>query len=260
MEFFERLKNSWKIFKLSFSLLSKDKSLMIIPVLMLISFFILILLFILSPFFAINLINSNYNYIVFILLAVLFYFWIIFLEAAQTWMVYEVLQGKDTTLKSGLKRAINNIGDLIAFVSVMLLIRIFSSWLRNKGRIGEYAGNFIDYISGIAGKLVLPAMIVTEKNFKEAAEQLKHSIKAIPEIATYEIGIRPLTTLAFFAGLFLSFLLGISLGFFVGIIVFFIAMLFTILLSVYINNSYYTILYLTLIEKKKVKGLNLFKP
>ncbi len=259
MGFFDRLKNSWNIFKLSFSLLSKDKSLIAIPVLMLLSFFIFILLFIPLSIISGDLINSNYFYIIVIITMILFYLWTTFLAAAQSWMVYEVLQGKDTTVKSGLKRAINNLLDIIAFVSVMIVIRIFSSWLRNKGRIGGYAGGFIDYISGIAGKLVLPAMIVTERNFKEAVEQLKHSIKVIPEIATYEIGIRPLTTLTIFIGLFLSFLFGISFGLFIGIIFFFIIILFITLLSVYINNTYYTILYLTLIEKKKIKGLNLFK-
>jgi len=250
MGFFDRLRNAWKIFKLSFNLLKKDKSLVFIPVFMMFSSLIFILLFISEQIYS--------NLITLFLILILFYFWITFLGAAQSWMVYEVLKGKNTNVSSGFKRASNNLWDIIQFVAVMIFIKIISSWLRGKGRIGEYAGRFINYISGIAGKLVLPAMIITERNFKDAVKQLKHSLKIVPEIAAYEIGIRPLTTLAFFIGLFLAFLFGVGFGFIIGIGFLFVYILFIILLSVYVNDTYYTVLYLTLIEKKKIKGLNLF--
>jgi len=45
MGFFDRLKNVWKIFKLSFVLLKKDKSLIFIPAIMLLSLPILFFIF-----------------------------------------------------------------------------------------------------------------------------------------------------------------------------------------------------------------------
>ena len=254
MGFFDRLKNAWKIFKLSFSLLKKDKSLIAIPIFMLLSFFVLFGIF--GYLFFIYKLESNY--VVLILFLFIMYFVMVFLAAAQSWMVYEVFKGKNTTVGSGFKRAIQNFGDILAFVVTIVLIRIFSSWLHGKGKVGEMAGGFINYLAGLAGKLVLPAMIITERNFKESIMQLKDSIKAIPEIATYEIGIRPLTTLAFFIVILTSILFGFTFGFIVGLILFVIFIGLMILLSVYVNETYYTLLYLTLIEKKKIKGLNLY--
>ncbi len=262
MGFFERLANAWKIFKLSFSLLSRDKSLIAVPILMVLSFFILIFILIgalgfLNFYYKTS--SDNYiKYIIFLIFLFVLYLIMVFLSSAQSWMVYEVLKGKNTNVKSGFKRAIQNFGDILAFVFIIVLIRIFSSWLRGKGRVGEATGGIIDYISGIAGKLVLPAMIITEKNFKESVMQLKDSIKAIPEIATYEIGIRPLITVAVFIGIILALIFMFSFGLFIGLILFLIWICLIILISVYVNETYYTILYLALIEKKKIKNLKLF--
>ena len=100
-------------------------------------------------------------------------------------------------------------------------------------------------------------MIITERHFGQAIIQLKDSYKAIPEIATFEIGIRPLISLTTIIGLFLDFVMFLSFGIFVGIIFFALWLIVMMLFSVYINTTYYTLVYLTLIEKKKIKGLKL---
>src|SRR3989344_3514670 len=86
---------------------------------------------------------------------------------------------------------------------------------------------------------------------------LKESIKVVPEILTYEIGISPLMNLVFYISLIIAFLSGLSFGFVIGILVLIVLTLLTTSLSVYINITYYTILYLTLIEKKKIRGLKI---
>jgi len=271
MGFFDRLENAWSIFKLSFSLLKKDKSLIAIPILMLLVFIIIPIILILVPILIDLILNNgdlNFsktispdNYLFLIVFMFLLYFFTTFFASAQAWMIYEVLLGKDTTISSGFKRAFANFKDILFFVFVSLLINLIASKLREKGTLGEMAGNTIGYISGLAGKLVLPAMIITDRSFKEAVQQLKGSLKVIPEIATYEIGIRPLTTIVFIIFLIISLLFGISFGFFAGLIIFLILISLLIIFSVYINQTYYTILYITLIEKKKIKGLNFsFKP
>jgi len=100
-------------------------------------------------------------------------------------------------------------------------------------------------------------MIITERHFGQAVMQLKDSYKAIPEIATFEIGIKPLISLTTIAGLFLAFIMFISFGIFIGIVSFILWVIVIMLFSVYINTTYYTLVYLTLIEKKKIKGLKL---
>jgi hypothetical protein len=173
-------------------------------------------------------------------------------------MVHEVAQGKDTTVASGFKRALHNIKDIVSFAVVFLIVTILINALRRRGgRMGEITAGWLDTLAGIVGKLVLPAMIVTERNFGEAVAQLKHSVKAIPEIATFEIGIRPLTTLIVILGALLGIVFYMTFGLIFAIVYFIAFIIALILLTLFVNNTYYTLLYLTLIEKKHVKGLHL---
>ncbi len=265
MGFFDRLANAWYIFTKSLSFIGRDKSLLVIPFLLIFSVIIFcILFFFLFPIsfllasktgVAINVsISIIANFLIFILFI---YVWTTFLGAAQSWMVHEVAQGKNTKVLSGLKRAIKNILDILLFSLVELLITILISSLRRKGGLLRAAGGFIGLITGIAGKLVLPAMIVTERNFIESVKQLGKAIKIIPEIATFEIGIRPLTSLITWISLGIAFLFGFAFGFPTGIIIFIILISIVIMFSILINQIYYTLLYLTMIEKKKVPGLKL---
>lgn len=259
MGFIDRLKNSWDIFKFSFGLIKKDKSLVAIPILMFVSVIVLVIIFILA-FFAGSAGESISNagiYFWMILFLFFNYFLTTFYASAQSWMVHEVVQGKDTTVGSGFKRAFNNFFDILAFVIVSIIIKILASGLKKRGIAGKLTGGFIETISGIVGKLVIPSMIITERHFGQAVMQLKDSYKAIPEIAAFEIGIRPLRSLVTIVGLFLAFIMLFSFGIFVGIIFFVLWIIVVMLLSAYINTTYYTLVYLTLIEKKKIKGLKL---
>jgi hypothetical protein len=210
----------------------------------------------LYPFAAVM--PESYFYISALLFVLIAQTWSTFLGAMQSWMVHEVAQGKDTTVASGFKRALHNIKDVVAFAVVFLIVSILINTLRRRGgRMGEFAAGWLDTLAGIVGKLVLPAMIVTERNFGEAVAQLKHSVKAIPEIATFEIGIRPLTTLLVLLGALLGFVFYITFGLVFTVIYFVAFIIALVLLTLFINNTYYTLLYLTLIEKKHVKGLHL---
>jgi hypothetical protein len=256
MGFFDRLANAWKIFKLSFEFIGRDKSLTIVPILMLLSGVLFcILAVILFPIA--SLMPESYFYISAILFVLIAQTWSTFLGAMQSWMVHEVAQGKNTTVASGFKRALHNIKDVIAYAVVFLIVSILISAVRRRGRLGEFAAGWLETFAGIIGKLVLPAMIVTERNFGEAVKQLKHSVHAIPEIATFEIGIRPLTTLTVFLGILLGLVFFVTFGPIFTIIYGIVFIISLILLTLFINNTYYTLLYLSLIEKKHVKGLHL---
>ena len=255
MAFFNKLANAWYIFATSLSFIGRDKSLLAVPILLIFSTLAFCLLFFLALFAPKSLSIAFYANLIIFVFAM--YLWSTFLGAAQSWMVHEVAQGKDAKLLSGLKRAMKNILDIFAFAFIMLLINILLGSLRKRGTLGEMAAGFMSLITGIAGKLVLPAMIVTERNFLQSVKQLGESIRTIPEIATFEVGIRPLTSLAVFVSIGISILFGLGLGLLTGIILFVILLLAIIVFSILINQIYYTLLYLALIENKKVPGLKL---
>jgi len=255
MTFIDRLKNSWELFKMSLTFIQKDKSLYAIPFL---SFGSAILIFLIFFLGALTINGNVALYVGIVLFFMALYASSTFFSAALVWMIYEVAKGKDATIKSGVKRALENMSDIIAYAVVSLLIAGFASKLREKGGIvGNMAAGFVEMVSGIAGKLVLPAMIITERNFTDSVKQLYHSVKAIPEIATYEIGVRPILTLTWFAAIFIAIIFGFTFGFPVGIILLIIMIMFISVTFSIVDRVYYTLLYLTLIEKQKIKGIKL---
>lgn len=251
----DKLANAWYIFTTSLSFIGRDKSLLIVPILMILS-----AVGIFAAFLLAFLMQEPARMTLFAIIVLFFIgmqFWMTFLSSAQAWMVYEVAQGRDTTLWSGLKRAFVNILDIVLFSIVVMLIKVLTGKLRQKGGAGRLAGGFLDMITGIAGKLVLPAMIVTDRSFFAAIKQLKDALPLIPEIAAFEIGIQPITGLVTFIGIIFSVLLGLAFGVLTGVAFLFLIILVVIIFSTLINQIYYTLLYLTLIEGKKVPGLKL---
>jgi len=262
MGFVERLTNAFEIFKTSISYVGKDKSLIIVPIMMLIVNALMFVGFIIL-FFTLKAGNLIGMKLVapLILYGLLTYFITTFLGSIQCWMVYEVAHDINTTFMSGFKRAMHNLTDILWYAIVSLLINMLISSLRSQrksifGVIMRLIADAIGIVTGIAAKIVLPAMIVTDRTFKESLLQLKESTKAIPEIATYEIGIRPLMTLLWIVAIVIAVIVGtlyLPAGIILGVILAIMLMLF----SIFINNTYYTLLYLTLIEKKHIKGINL---
>ncbi len=252
----KRLANAWSIFKQSFALLKKDKSLAIIPLVQLLSGLVLLAILFWAYFsFDINALSSVHQSFLIVLFLFIVYLWTTLLSSIQVWMVHEVAQGKDATVASGLRRAAANAVDIVLFAVASVVIVLVASRLRRRGFAGRAAASGIEFVTGVAKQLVLPAMIVTERSFFQAVKQLKESIKVIPEALAYDIGMGPLVLIATFAVVFLDqfvlFIFGTAA--FVAVLVVWIV--FLLVLTSYTTTTYYTLLYLVLIEKKKIGGL-----
>jgi hypothetical protein len=282
MGFFDRLKNAWSIFVLSWKYAGKDKSLITIPTLLVLlnlAFFaamILTFIFvIMAPTEATGQTANIAGSSIFLIFAAYLLFSLFintFLGAAQSWMVYEVTLGKDTTVWSGFGRAWKNLGDIIWFSIVMFIIKILTSKRGGKGigaALMAIFGGLIETLVRLAGKLVLPAMIVTERSFKEAVIDLKNSSKTWPEMLAFEVGVGPLFSLAWFIWILLMVFTGfvvwsIGLQTLTIILLVFMFVFFIVLTSIarnFINSTFYTLLYLALVEKKKIPELkNLYAP
>jgi hypothetical protein len=261
MGFFNRVKNSWSIFTLSLSYIRKDKSLLFVPYLTIFGLIALLCIFFFSlmffPGFSTYLTSSDiitYSWIALFLFCA--YLVCTFLGAMQAWMVYEVAHKKDATLASGMKRAFANIWDILGFAVVAVVLVFLAHFLQEKGNLlGKITGGLLEGFRGIAQKLVLPAMIVTEKNFAQAVKKLKHGLRGWPEILTIEIGLGPLIIFGLFASFGISFLVMVYINGLVGIVVLIMLVLSVYAASIFINQVYYTLLYLSLIERMKIPGL-----
>lgn len=275
MTFFDRLRNAWELLKLTFQFLKRDKSLLAIPILLPIVNLAAFTLFAIMAVFIIHAVPENTpattsNIAGIIILALFFFimsFANTFFGAAHSWMVYEVTQGKDTTLSNGLRRALHNFFDIFLFALATMLVRIATNFLRGNKKEGFDAGyiirnmlaNWIDTLTTVLGKLVLPAMIITEKTFTESVTDLKQSVHTWPEILAFEVGVQPLVNLAtgiisFIFLIFTILTLPTLFGwFFLTILI--LTLLAGSVLKSFVNATYYTLLYIALVQKKKITGV-----
>lgn len=273
MAVFDRLRNSWSLFKLSLDFVRRDRSLLAVPILLPIVNLILF-----AAFAAVMVLGvlagivTGENYLLLAIVSVIYLFISLFINtflgAAHSWMVFEVAKNKDATLKSGLGRASHEWFDIAKFAAVMTLIKVVASIIRGQRKQGfdisyqvrNAAASALEGITGIIGKLVLPAMIVTDKTFGESVKDLRQSLKTWPEILAFELGIGPLTGLVFFICFIIILLVAFALSSvsFLGAIVFGVLTLVLLIialsvLSTLVNMTYYTLLYLTLVEKRHIK-------
>jgi len=176
MGFFDRISNSWNIFKISFDFLRRDKSLMLVPVIGVLTIAAALILFF---FLAAPLLQSG-GWLLMILFLLIINIIAVFFAAIQSWMVYEVAVGKDATLSSGAKRAFNNLFDIILFVIASLVVGSVLRAVREKGGVfGEIASGAAGVFVGIAQKLIIPAMIIGERNFWDSVKYLGKATKVL---------------------------------------------------------------------------------
>jgi hypothetical protein len=267
MGFFDRLRNSWSLFKVALNFLRRDKSLIAVPILLPIVnlvVFLLAALWVLANF-------GGPSLPFFVVVIFVSYLASTFLKAAHSWMVYEVALGKNTTLASGLRRAFQNAADVLWFSLVMTVISIIAGAIRGKGGRGGASmlrgatAGIIDFLTSVMGKLVLPAMIVTNKTFRESVEDVRSLSKVLPEAILLEAGLGPLELAAFVVVFFPLLALAILSMTVLPMFAFwtmitFVALTFVLIIALnilksFVEITYYTLLYLALVKKRKIKGV-----
>ncbi len=273
--FINGIKNAWRIFVTCLIFIRRDKSLLIVPVLEGIASVLFVLgiwQFLIKPFmeggkFTAFVAGSPVNiYILIFGLLIIYYIIITFLNAAHCWMVYEVAQEKDATLLSGLRRAAKNAKDILLFSIALVVVKVIIGAIHGQqgerrgfgiGVARSWLGELMDMATNLAAKLVVPAMIVTEKDFIQSVKQLRKALPRLTEIVV-GAGLGPLMMLVYVLIVIAVILLSSAMPTFFPI---FVAggIIFAIILGVMkgaVEKTYYTLLYLTLIEKKKIKGLS----
>lgn len=240
----EKLINAKDLITESFSLIKKDKSLLIPPVLSFITCIIAVLLL----FFFIILPSMNLGsviYIAILLSALILYFIPTFFNAALTWMVLEVKKGKDTTLAQGMNRAGKNVIDIFMFSVVSLAISIIASIIRGKGesRGREMAGHVVEGAWSLIGQLILPSMILTEHTFWSAWTEIKEYKHTIPQVLVGSFGLGILFTVAIVIAAIIT-IFAFSLNMVLGLIALIGLILPLILLSAMIRTIFFTLLYI----------------
>jgi hypothetical protein len=265
MSLIDNFRNAWKIIKDAFSLLGKDKDLLVpLVVVLLINlglFALAVVFFILaSPFGTIGL------YIIAFVFLLLTLFVSTFFSAALTWMVYEVYNGKDTHFGKGMRIAFKNIFDIILYTIVTFLISLVVGALRSKDDNQNFIvillknifASIIEKAWDILRHFILPSMILSENSFGQAFKEIPKLKNNIPETLVggfaFDLILGPIHFIEFLICFVIGFLISlISVfgGIAVGVGLFVLLLILTNMVYQYVKVSYFTILYIEL--KKKLK-------
>lgn len=227
MSITKKLINSKDLIIESWTLIKKDKSLLIPPILSIL--FIIVIPILIFPVLFITssalIVTTRTPGLIFILLLIVIfsiYFVATFFNAALTWMAYEVKTGKNTTIFTGLSKAIKEFFDIILFALMTFFIGILAGIVRGRSRgsinvLGDMAAKAISTTWSILGNMIMPAMILTNHHFFSAWTEIKQYRDSIPQILVGKFGLgiifNIILGIAFFICLFVFFTLGLVPGF-----------------------------------------------
>ncbi|MBP1929804.1 membrane-associated HD superfamily phosphohydrolase [Methanolinea mesophila] len=166
---------SWQLVKESWSVLSKDKELLVFPLVSGIAVVLIIASFILPLLFS-GLLGSIVGPVAWIMLLFVFYFLtyfvVIFFNTALIAAAYIRLTGGDPTIRDGLSHAGGHLGQIAAWALISATVGLVLSALRNRGGV---AGSVASGILGTAWSLVtffvIPVMIFEEKGVIDAIKE-----------------------------------------------------------------------------------------
>jgi hypothetical protein len=168
MDFFTRVSNGWKITMSSFSVLRKNKQLIVFPILSGISL-LLIMASVIVPIMAAagwetdNIAIDFNNDVVYYLYVFLFYlvnyFVVVFFNMALIHCTKLYLAGEEVTVAAGLKFSLSRIGIIFSWAifaaTVGTILRIIQE---NSGWLGKIISGFIGIVWGIATFFVVPVI------------------------------------------------------------------------------------------------------
>jgi hypothetical protein len=158
---------SWQLIRETWRVLSKDKELIVFPVISGLAVLVIIASFILPLLFS-GLFSGAVTPVVWLVLLFLFYFVsyfiVIFFNCGLVAAAYIRLNGGDPSIGDGLHHAAGHAGQIFLWAGISATVGIILSAIRNRGGI---AGSLAAGIAGTAWSLVtffvIPVMIFEEK-------------------------------------------------------------------------------------------------
>lgn len=188
MSFFDRLANGWAITKSSFSILKKNKQLLIFPVLSGISL-VMILAIIIVPILAsagwdlgnlnINFDNDTVPYLFTFLFYLVNYFVVVFFNMALIHCTKLYLAGEEPTIGAGIRFSLSRIGVIFSWAIFAATVgTLLKAIQENAGWLGKLVAGGLGIVWGVTTFFVVPVIAYENLGpvgaFKRSAEIMKN--------------------------------------------------------------------------------------
>lgn len=185
MSFFDRLSNGWRITQNSFSILKKNKQLIIFPILSSISLILVIGIFVLGILASagwdvefIQTENEVLNYLMLFVFYFVNYFIVVFFNMALIHCSKLYFNGEEATVSAGLKFSMSRIGTIVSWAlfaaTVGTILKVIQE---NSGIIGKFITGLIGIVWGVTTFFVVPVIAYENHGpisaFKRSAQLMK---------------------------------------------------------------------------------------
>ncbi len=255
MNFFDRLSSGWTITMNSFSILKKNKQLIIFPVLSGISLLLVIGIFITGMFAAAGWdIDSIYtdepivNYALVFGFYVVNYFVIVFFNMALIHCSKLYFQGEEVSVSAGLKFSMSRIGAILSWALFAATVgTILKAIQENTGIVGKIITGFLGIVWGVTTFFAVPVIAYENLGpmaaFKRSTQMMKEKWGESLS-ATFSLGLIKFIAFLILAvpiyliTVQLSVIVGISLAVIAGFLVFSI---FSAAETIFISSVYHNI-------------------
>lgn len=172
----ESLNRSWNLVKISFSILSKDKELLLFPILSLIFSVIIGVIFILLswPFFTTpegidHNSRSPIGFLIMFGLYLIIYFIGIFFNTATVAVVYARLKGSDYTFSQGVSFAISHLPNIFLWSLIASTVGMFLQIIAERtGVLGRIASSLVSIGWSLLTFFVVPVLVLENKSVVSA--------------------------------------------------------------------------------------------
>lgn len=255
MNFFDRLSTGWRITMNSFSILKKNRQLIIFPILSGISLLLMMGIFILGIFDVagwdvdyINTDNDVVNYAIMFLFYFVNYFVVVFFNMALIHCSKLYFNGEEVSVSIGLKFSASRIGVILSWAlfaaTVGTILKIIQE---NSGWLGKIITGLVGIVWGITTFFVVP--VIAYENLGPFAA-FKRSTQLMKEkwgeslAATFSLGL--IQTLVFLLAMVPIFLIASYVNIFIGIALavvvgFLIFAVFSATQTIFISSVYHNI-------------------
>jgi hypothetical protein len=168
MNFFDRLANGWTITKSSFSILKKNKQLIIFPILSGISMILIVgsiaLSFLSAAGWDVDNINIGYQndaipYLFLFLFYLVNYFVVVFFNMALIHCTKLYLQGEQVNVVTGLKFSVSRIGAIFLWAMFAATVgTLLKALQENSGWLGKLLAGILGIVWGVTTFFVVPVI------------------------------------------------------------------------------------------------------
>lgn len=256
-----RISRGWKLTKMSFWVIKKDKEILIFPLLSMISLGIIAASFIGGIFLigGFNAFTSPPGILALITMYLLLYFFGVYFNVAMIGCAMIRFEGGDTTVSDGFKTSNQNLGAILKWAMVSGTVGIILMIIQSRTKL---AGRILASIAGVAWSVAtyfaVPVLIFEESSVFGAVKRSAHLLKSTwGEMIVGGLGIGLIFFLLALPGilpLLIGFwLAGIS-GLIIGLIISIIYWLFIAIISTAVSAIFHTALYRYAVTGKTAPG------